>query len=389
MKFAEPLESQKLSSLLESAVSREAKMWKVYVPKKPASQDTDITPAQRDEAVQWLTLLHSDLKLYPESLFLAVNILDRFLASVKARPKYLRCIAITCFFLAAKTNEEDERIPSLRELASRSKCGCSPSEILRMERIILDKLNWDLLTATALDFLHIFHALVMCGKSDVSGDVFGMSRSQHLCVVTQQLQRCICNSELIRMRGSVIALSLLTLELEKLCSDWLELAAHLLHKAQIDTSELVNCRELVARCLSTHQASLPPNTVYIYHSSPQNLAAQDRGRVPPWHPSPLLNASDQASSCPWDPSPATVDPTSTTLDHQPRVKSSTKRKVEQMEVDDFFDGIKRLYNEEIGQEGALLVPVDGGGQVLSCSTLVTHQEGSSSPCPPLQPVSVS
>lgn len=38
MKFAEPLESQKLSSLLERAVSREAKLWKVYVPKKPTNQ---------------------------------------------------------------------------------------------------------------------------------------------------------------------------------------------------------------------------------------------------------------------------------------------------------------------------------------------------------------
>ncbi|KAG7473091.1 cyclin-I [Solea senegalensis] len=138
-----------------AAVSRETKMWKVYVPKKPSSQDTDVSPAQRDEAVRWLTEIHSKLQLYPETLVLAVSILDRFLTPIKARPKYLRCIAIACFFLGAKTCEEDECVPSLKELVASSSCGCSPSEILRMERIILDKLNWDLHTATALDFLHI------------------------------------------------------------------------------------------------------------------------------------------------------------------------------------------------------------------------------------------
>ncbi|KAG7473087.1 cyclin-I [Solea senegalensis] len=160
MKFSEPWGGQRLSFLLEKAVSRETKMWKVYVPKKPSSQflclqDTDVSPAQRDEAVRWLTEIHSKLQLYPETLVLAVSILDRFLTPIKARPKYLRCIAIACFFLGAKTCEEDECVPSLKELVASSSCGCSPSEILRMERIILDKLNWDLHTATALDFLHI------------------------------------------------------------------------------------------------------------------------------------------------------------------------------------------------------------------------------------------
>lgn len=38
MKFHEPWGSQRLSFLLEKAASREAKMWRNYVPKKPSSQ---------------------------------------------------------------------------------------------------------------------------------------------------------------------------------------------------------------------------------------------------------------------------------------------------------------------------------------------------------------
>lgn len=48
-------------------------------------QDTDISPAQRDEAVRWLTELHGRLQLYPETLVLAVSILDRFLAPIKVK----------------------------------------------------------------------------------------------------------------------------------------------------------------------------------------------------------------------------------------------------------------------------------------------------------------
>lgn len=48
-------------------------------------QDTDISPSQRDEAVRWLMELHRRLQLYPETLALAVSIMDRFLAAVKVQ----------------------------------------------------------------------------------------------------------------------------------------------------------------------------------------------------------------------------------------------------------------------------------------------------------------
>ncbi|CAK6978008.1 cyclin-I [Scomber scombrus] len=444
MKFTEPWGRQRLSFLLEKAASREAKMWKVYVPKKPSSQDTDISPAQRDEAVRWLTELHSKLKMYPETLVLAVSILDRFLAPIKARPKYLRCISIACFFLAAKTCEEDECVPSLRELVASSSCGCSPSEILRMERIILDKLDWDLHTATPLDFLHIFHAMVLSCRSGFLDSMLGLNRSQHLALLTQRLYHCLADHTLIKLRGSMLALALITLELETCCPDWLALTIDLLKKAQIDSSELIRSRELVARSLSTPRASLPPNTVYIY----QPLQSQTTPQPPDQDPSPPCctlgttttessrdhthvtapvaqpptpAGGQQGSQQPWSSAfsssstnssiPALLSPPKHLrhLNQLQRVtlrcKASAKRKVEEMEVDDFYDGIKRLYNEDVNtttsaiQEGSTPATgamttgggggSGGGGGLGVCSVLLPRQEGSSSPCPPLQPVSAS
>uniref|UniRef100_A0A3Q3KZ04 Cyclin-I n=1 Tax=Labrus bergylta TaxID=56723 RepID=A0A3Q3KZ04_9LABR len=375
MKFIDPWGRQRLSFLLEKAASREAKMWRGYVPKKPSSQDTDISPAQRDEAVRWLTELHGRLQLYPETLVLAVSILDRFLAPIKARPKYLRCIAIASFFLAAKTCEEDECVPSLKELVDSSSCGCSSAEILRMERLILDKLNWDLHTATALDFLHIFHAMVLSCRSGFLDSMLGLNRSQHLSMLTRRLYQCLSDHTLIQLRGSMLALALITLELETCCPDWLALTIDLLNKAQIDSSELIRSRELVARSLSTPKASLPPNTVYIYQplQSPTTLQPPDQD--------PTLLCCILG----------TLD-----FKHQ-----SLFPGVEEMEVDDFFDGIKRLYNEDITTAAVqeVATPATGaiatgggegeGGGLGVCSVLLSRQEGSCSPCPPLQPVSAS
>ncbi|KAM4528417.1 cyclin-I [Odontesthes bonariensis] len=429
MKFTEPWGHQRLCFLLEKAASREAKMWKVYVPKKPSSQDTDVSPAQRDEAVRWLTELHRRLQLYPETLVLAVSILDRFLAPIKARPKYLRCISIACFFLAAKTCEEDECVPPLKELAESSDCGCSPSEILRMERIVLDKLNWDLHTATALDFLHIFHAMVLSCRSGFLDSVLGLNRSQHLALLTQRLYHCLADHTLTQLRGSMLALALITLELETCCPDWLALTIDLLRKAQIDSSELIRSRELAARSLSTSRASLPPNTVYIYHPLQGYSTLQPPAQEPsftlgtftstaessrdhwltPTLPQTTAGGEDGSSSS------SSSDGKIAALLLSPkhlgrlnllhkvtlRCKASTKRKVEQMDVDDFYDGIKRLYNEDVAnpstaiQEGAppaageMPTAGGGGGGSLAVCNMASRQEGSSSPCPPLRPVTSS
>nr|KAF6499382.1 cyclin I [Molossus molossus] len=348
MKFPGPLENQRLSFLLEKAISREAQMWKVNVPKMPTNQN--VSPSQRDEVIQWLAKLKYQFNLYPETFALASSLLDRFLATVKAHPKYLSCIAISCFFLAAKTVEEDERIPVLKVLARDSFCGCSSSEILRMERIILDKLNWDLHTATPLDFLHIFHAIAVSTRPQLLFSLPKLSPSQHLAILTKQLLHCIACNQLLQFKGSMLALAMVSLEMEKLIPDWLPLTIELLQKAQMDSSQLIHCRELVAHHLSTLQSSLPLNSVYVYRPLKHTLVTCDKGvfRLHPSSvPGPDFSKDNSKPEVPVRGTAAFYPHLSAASGYK---HTSAKRKVEEMEVDDFYDGIKRLYNEDNASE---------------------------------------
>ncbi|XP_026572973.1 cyclin-I [Pseudonaja textilis] len=384
MKFSGPLQSQRLSVLLEMAISREAQMWKVYLPRIQPNQDAGISPTQRDEVIQWLAKLRCQFHLYPETLSLAVCLLDRFLAAVKARPKYLNCIAISCFFLATKTIEEDEKIPVLKILARDSFCGCSPAEIRRMEKIILDKLNWDLHTATPLDFLHIFHAVALSTRPQLLTSLPKVNPSQHVALLTKHLLHCLACYQLLQFKGSMLALAIVSLEVEKLIPDWLALIIELLHKAQMDSSQLIHCRELISKHLSTLQPPLLPNSVYVYSPLKHNLVTCPAGAFRFHAPVvPVPDWQDNSNSKLVAPAKGSALLCRRRRLPPGRCKPATaKRKVEEMEVDDFYDGIKRLYNEEN--------PLDGGeGKAApGCGVDVPWQGGSISPCPPLQPVSV-
>lgn len=148
--------------------------------------------------------------------------------------------------------------------------------------------------------------------------------------------------------------------------------------SQMDSSQLIHCRELVAHHLSTLQSSLPLNSVYVYRPLKHTLVTCDKG-VFRLHPSSVPGPDfSKDNSKPEVP----VRGTAAFYHHLPAASgckyTSAKRKVEEMEVDDFYDGIKRLYNEDNASENV--------GSV--CGTDLSRQEGHASPCPPLQPVSV-
>ncbi|XP_068186518.1 cyclin-I [Antennarius striatus] len=360
MKNVGAVESHRLGVLLEAALHREARLWKVPAFKSGCIQGTDISSSEHQEMILWLGAVSRMFHFCPETFALGVCTLKRLLSTVKAQPKYLKCIAFTSLVLAAKINEEDEVISSVKDLVVQSGCNFSTAEILRMERIILDKLHWDLYTATPVDFIHIFHALLVTDHprlipsvgfgSGVTWDpaVGPISLSAgpghqktppdfHAVLWTRQVQHCMACHQLWQFKGSTLALAIITLELEVLTPDWFSVFTDLLKKAQIDSGEFIHCKEMVDEYLHGLEFSLPPNAVYIFDGT-------------------------QIQDEEWDQS----------LRWSLRQARRGRGSREQGDCDDeYYDGFRCLYNEEAapGPEGNEPVVL----------------QKNASPCPPLHP----
>lgn len=364
MKCTGPSESQNLALALENALAREEKIWKVPVFQNFTLKGTDISPCYYEKAVFWVGELSSLFQFCSETFALAVSFLNRLLASVKAQLKYLRCIAITCLVLAAKINEEDEVIPSVKKLAVQSGCKCSPAEILRMEKIVLDKLHWNLYTATSMDFLNIFYAMVISKWPHLLNGLPQRNPSRHVAFLTKQLQHCMACHQLLQFKGSTLALVIITLELERLTPDWFPVITDLLKKAQIDSTQFILCKELVDQQLLGFQ---PSNAVYIFNPANQNIQTHLDEKLPCCY-STVKTAMQ-------------TDPRARGNWSAPATFTLLKAKIHEddMGTDEFYDGFKHLYDEDGSP--------DAGQTSAMGSNDNQRQEESNGSCPPLQPAS--
>lgn len=101
--------------------------------------------------IDWLVEVHTRFHLLPETLFLAVNIVDRFLSEKVVQLDRLQLVGITGLFIASKYEEVlSPHVSNFRHVADD---GFSDKEILAAERFILSTLNYDLSYPNPMNFL--------------------------------------------------------------------------------------------------------------------------------------------------------------------------------------------------------------------------------------------
>ena len=111
----------------------------------------DLEWKQRGILIDWLIEVHTRFHLLPETLFLAVNIIDRFLSTKVVRLEKLQLVGATAMFIASKYEEVlSPHVQNFRHVADD---GFTEAEILSAERYILAALNYNLSYPNPMNFL--------------------------------------------------------------------------------------------------------------------------------------------------------------------------------------------------------------------------------------------
>lgn len=115
------------------------------------SHQDDLEWKTRGILIDWLIEVHTRFHLLPETLFLAVNIIDRFLSEKVVQLDRLQLVGITAMFIASKY--EEVLSPHVENFKKIADDGFSEAEILSAERFILSTLNYDLSYPNPMNFL--------------------------------------------------------------------------------------------------------------------------------------------------------------------------------------------------------------------------------------------
>nr|XP_019591975.1 PREDICTED: cyclin-A1 isoform X1 [Rhinolophus sinicus]XP_019591976.1 PREDICTED: cyclin-A1 isoform X1 [Rhinolophus sinicus]XP_019591978.1 PREDICTED: cyclin-A1 isoform X1 [Rhinolophus sinicus]XP_019591979.1 PREDICTED: cyclin-A1 isoform X1 [Rhinolophus sinicus]XP_019591981.1 PREDICTED: cyclin-A1 isoform X1 [Rhinolophus sinicus]XP_019591982.1 PREDICTED: cyclin-A1 isoform X1 [Rhinolophus sinicus] len=117
-----------------------------YMRKQP-----DITDGMRTILVDWLVEVGEEYKLRAETLYLAVNFLDRFLSCMSVLRGKLQLVGTAAILLASKY--EEIYPPEVDEFVYITDDTYTKRQLLRMEHLLLKVLTFDLTVPTTNQFL--------------------------------------------------------------------------------------------------------------------------------------------------------------------------------------------------------------------------------------------
>ncbi|OIV97752.1 hypothetical protein TanjilG_12509 [Lupinus angustifolius] len=114
----------------------------------------DISPSMRAILIDWLVEVTEEYKLVPDTLYLTVNLIDRYLSTSLIHKQRLQLLGVTCMLIASKY--EEICAPRVEEFCIITDNTYTREEVLKMETEVLNLLNFKLSVPTTKTFLRRF-----------------------------------------------------------------------------------------------------------------------------------------------------------------------------------------------------------------------------------------
>jgi len=163
------------------------------------SRQEDINEKMRAILIDWLVEVHLKFKLVPESLYLTVNLIDRYLEKEQVNRQKLQLAGVTAMLIACKY--EEIYPPIVRDFVYITDNAYTKEEILAMERHMLQTLDFNIQTTSSFRFLERF-----CKIAKVDSLIFNLSR--------YLIELSLLYSKMLRFSNSNLAASALYLSLK-------------------------------------------------------------------------------------------------------------------------------------------------------------------------------
>ncbi|KAF8575354.1 hypothetical protein K439DRAFT_750965 [Ramaria rubella] len=105
-------------------------------------QQPEIRWHMRPCLVDFLVEVHLTFRLRPETLYLTLNIVDRYVSRRIVYIKHYQLVGCAALWIAAKFEDAKERVPTVHDLAQICREAYDESAFIQMEHHVLDTIQW-------------------------------------------------------------------------------------------------------------------------------------------------------------------------------------------------------------------------------------------------------
>ncbi len=162
-------------------------------------QQPEIKWHMRPCLVDFLVEIHFTFRLRPETLYLTLNIVDRYISRRIVYIKHYQLVGCAALWIAAKFEDAKERVPTVHDLVQICRETYEESAFVQMEGHVLSTIQWTLGHPTAEAWLR----LLCCGPCVEDAKV------QHVARFLMEIT--LFHREFVKYTPSTISLAALTL----------------------------------------------------------------------------------------------------------------------------------------------------------------------------------